>query len=379
MPFARPTLTQLRTQVRADIASAIPGTDALLRYSNLGIMGDVMAALANGQFGYLDYIAKQATPFTATGEYLEGWAALKGVLRKAAAIATGTVTFLGSNGSVVPAGTPITRGDGFAFMSTAEAAVTGGSVIVSIAAVAAGAAGNAVAGVPMTLASGLAGVQSTGIATVPLTGGADVETDDALRSRMLQTYAAPPQGGATTDYVEWALAVPGVTRCWVKPGGMGAGTVLIYFMMDIAEADHAGFPQGTNGVAARDPRAPAATGDQLIVADALFDLQPVTALVYAVAPTANTVALTIAGLTGAPSAVKAAILAAASAALTSNAVPGGVTYISAVEGAISAVAGSAGFVLASVTVTAGTIAPGAAGNITSSPGALPVLGGITWL
>ncbi|MBV8971908.1 MAG: baseplate J/gp47 family protein [Sphingomonadaceae bacterium] len=379
MPFERPTLTALRTAVRADIASALPSSDALLRFSNLGIVGDVMAALANGHYGYLDYIARQAVPFTATDEYLEGWAALHGVTRKPATAAAGQVAFSGTNGSVIPAGTPMSRADGVAFRSTADATVASGTTTVSVVAVATGADGEAPAGVPMTLSSGVAGVQSTGLTTTPLTGGADVEGDDAFRSRMLLAYAAPPQGGAASDFVEWALAVPGVTRAWVVRGGRGAGSVVILFMMDDAEAAYGGIPQGTNGVSPFDSRDVAATGDQLAVVAAIWPLQPVTALVYASAPVANTITLTIAGLTGATVAVQNAIRAAVVAALRANAQPGGVTYSSAIEGAIAAVPGSAGFVLTAIAASAGTVGPGFAGNITSNPGALPILGGITYV
>ena len=35
MPYSRPTLTQLRNQAAQDLAAALPGTDALLRFANL--------------------------------------------------------------------------------------------------------------------------------------------------------------------------------------------------------------------------------------------------------------------------------------------------------------------------------------------------------
>lgn len=63
---------------------------------------------------------------------------------------------------------------------------------------------------------------------------------------------------------------------------MGAGTVVLRFMMDTAQSQHGGFPQGANGVSQHDqgpdglPRAAVATGDQLVLADALIGLQPVT-------------------------------------------------------------------------------------------------------
>lgn len=378
MPFSRPTLSQLRQQIGADIQASLPGSGGLLRYSNLGIMGDVQAGGLNGLYGYLDWIALQGVPFTATDEYLEGWAALKGVTRKAASKATGAASFAGTNGAVIPAGTAVTRADGIAFTTVADATVTAGFATPALLASAAGAAGNGTSGSALTLGIGISGVSSTGQTTTAFTDGADVEGDDSLRSRMLKAYAQPPQGGALTDYEEWALAVPGVTRTWARGNLMGAGTVTVYFMMDEVEISHGGFPQGTDGVAGDEVRDTPATGDQLAVADTIYPLQPVTALVYAVAPLPNAISLTIAGLAGASTATKAAIAAAIRSALLLNAVPGGTTNVSTIELAIAAIPAAAGFVITAITASAGTVSPGAAGNIVSNAGHLPVLGTLTW-
>lgn len=378
MAFDRPNLTQLRQQVAADINAALPGVDALLRYSNLGIVADVLAALANGHYGYLDYIAQQSVPFTATGENLEGWAALKGVTRKSAVPAIGTVTFTGTNGTVVPSGAPVNRSDGFAYLTTGSGTISGGTVTVPVQAVTAGATGNADAGTSMTLAMGISGITSVGTAATAIAGGADVESDFALRSRMLAAYSSPPQGGSYNDYAEWSLAVPGVTRVWVIPSNHGPGTIDIFFMMDAAESAHAGFPQGSNGVASGETRDTPATGDQLILANALFLKQPVTVLLYAVAPTANSVNLTINGIATASTDTKAQISAAIANAFKFGAIPGGVAHISEIELAIGNVAGTSGFVITAVTASAGTVSPGSTGNITSNAGAIPVLGTITY-
>jgi len=49
-------------------------------------------------------------------------------------------------------------------------------------------------------------------------------------------------GGDATDYEQWALAVPGVTRAWCAPQEMGIGTASVRFMMDDLRADNDGFP-----------------------------------------------------------------------------------------------------------------------------------------
>lgn len=370
MPYSRPNLSTLRQQVAQDIAAALPGSDPLLRFSNLNITGVAQANLANLQFGYLDWIAQQSNPFTAEGEFLEAWAALKAVYRKPASAASGAVTFSGTSGVVIPAGTGLVRGDGVTATTAADATVVAGTVTVS-ATVApdpagqAGAFGNAAVGTAMALAQPIAGVQANGSISTAFTGGADIETDDSLRSRMLAAYQAPPQGGDENDYITWALQVPGVTRAWCVRNGLGAGTVLVYAMFDVSEASHNGFPQGTDGVATAETRAAAATGDQLAVANYLYPLQPVTALVYAKAPTAAPVNFAITGIaTSKRVAVQAAI---ADVLLRSGSAKGGTIPIAFVWSAIASVAGVTDFVIT---------AP--AGDITNTVGTLPTVGTITW-
>ncbi len=379
MPYSRPSLTELRAQIAADIDAARPGLEARFRYSNIGIVGDVQAGGTHGLYGYLDWIARQSVPFTATDEYLEGWAALAKLTRKAATRASGTARFAAAAGKTIAAGAPVTRGDGVAYVTTVLASESGGHIDAPIRAVAGGVAGNAPDGTPLSLGIAISGVTGTGTAQGAIGGGTDTERDNELRSRMLEAFANPEQGGSITDYARWAREIPGVTRAWVQPSIQGPGTVGIFFMMDGARAAAGGFPQGTNGCSVYETRDTTATGDQLIVADALFPRQTVQAVVYAIAPTANVLSFTIAGLSGASDATKAAIDAAIDAALYAGAVPGGVTFSLDIEAAIAAVAGTAGAVVTGITASAGTVAYGGAGNIVSNAGALPTRGTVTYL
>jgi len=388
LPFSRPTLTQLRQQVAGDISAAQPGADPLLRFSNLGIIGKVIAAGLNGLYGYLDWIALQGNPATATGEFAVMWGALKGVFVKAATQAAFAVSFTATAAVTIAANVSIVRSDGALFVTTASTTIgAAGTITVPVQAVVAGSAGNTQAGALMTLAAPNAFVQSTGVAGALTAVGADVETEAAFKSRYLKVYAQPPQGGAADDYVEWAEDAPGVTRAWCAPLANGAGTVVVYFMMDDVEAAFGGFPQGTGGVATAETRASAATGDQLTVANYLYPLRPVTALVYAEAPGANAIAMTIVGAAAWSSDTLAAVETAIEAVLFSLGSPGGVYLpgdvtsglinLSAIETAIAGVAGTAGFVITVVSCSHGAVTPGSDGNIASSAGYLPTLGVIT--
>jgi uncharacterized phage protein gp47/JayE len=395
MPFPRPTLTILRTEVASDISSGLPGTDGLLRFSNLNIVGNAVAGLAYLHYGYIDWISLQSNPFTATDEFLEAWAALKNVFRKGAVPATGTWTAIGSPGTDIPSGSILVRGDSYTYETTVDMQVgAGGSVTIPITAILPpidainnptgnGAIGTLSVGSTLTLETAIPFVQSSGTVAAALTPGADIELDDSLRMRMLFAYQSPPQGGDSSDFVEWALDVPGVTRAWCLPNGFGAGTVVLYVMLDGSEAAFNGFPQGSNGVSQFDqgpgnlPRGIVAVGDQLAVANAIVTQQPVTALLYVVSPIANPINFTISGIEGASVATKAQIAVTISGIFVQSGAPVGVPGsgnvnatidLSIIESAIAAIPGTSGFVIESPP-----------DNIVGTLGQLPTLGTVDYV
>lgn len=367
--FSRPTLTELINQAAQDLAATGP----LLRFSNLSVLGNAVANLANLHYGYLDWISLQANPFTATDEYLEAWAALVKVYRKPATQATGSITWSGGvAGTYLASGAGVTRTDGVLFTTTSAGTVgSDGTVTVTAEANAdpqgiTGAFGNTVAGTQMTLTTAVPGILAAGVVSTAFTGGADMETDTALRGRMIQKYQNPAQGGAKSDYVNWAKEVPGVTRAWCIPQISGAGTVGVYFMMDDVRAAYGGFPQGTNGVATDETRGTAATGDQLLVADYISPLRPVTALVYAKAPTVAAQNFTFSGIA---SGSQAAVEAAVADVLQREGNPDGVTPVplSHINSAVAAVSGVSAFLMTSPTT-----------DIVCAPGYIPTLGTVTF-
>ncbi|WP_353191419.1 baseplate J/gp47 family protein [Pandoraea pnomenusa] len=381
MPFQRKSLSTLMAEVAADISASLQGADALLRFAVLRVIGKIQAGMANMQMGYLDWIAKNAVPFTAEDEYLEGWAALKKVYRKAASAASLSAMFVGTPGRSVDAGTLVVRGDGAEYTTTATAAAgADGIITVTIVASVAGAAGNADPGTVVSLGVAVDGVQSNGTVAGTVATGADIELDDPLRSRMLDAYQSTPQGGDEDDYVGWARAVPGVTRAWCAPNGAGGGTVVVYTMFDVARASVNGFPAGNNGVSQYDkgpkgaPRATVATGDLLVVADSIASKQPVTALVWSCSAIPNALTFTISGLAPATTATRNALKAAIADVLYRNGNPlGGTINRSDIESSIAAISGTSGFLITLVQGVIGGTTTTYAGNITGSFGSLAVL------
>lgn len=368
MPFERPGLTELRQRIASDIASEVQGSDPLLRNGNLNILGDAQAGLAHEHYGYIDYLAKEVVPFTCDGEFLEGWAALKGIVRIGATVSTGSVAFTGIAGTDIPAGTLLVRGDGVEYTTDADLTLDGlGEATGTATAIAAGAGSDCSTGSIFTLGVSISGLDSSATASTDFVGGADAETDASLRSRMLQAYASPSQGGNAADYVRWAREVAGVTRAWAYGNVMGVGTVSVYFMMDDVRAAFGGFPQGTDGGATAETRTTPAVGDQLLVANHIYPLRPVTALVYAIKPIATVVNFTIDNIATASTATKAAIAAAIADVFQREGSPGGTINLSSIESAIAAIALTAGFVITTPS-----------DNIALTTGHLPVLGTVTY-
>lgn len=355
MPYQRPTLSELRSRNRQFITSELENTGELLRFSNLRIMADMDAGMSHLHFAYLDWIARQSNPFTAEDEWLAAWGALKKVYRKDASAATGpAVTFTGTAGSVVPASSLLNRTNGTQY--TLDSAVTigaGGTGSGSVTAVLpdsdstlTAADGNADAGTTLALDTAVAGVDSTVTAAQAITGGAVMETQDTFRSRVLQAYQSDAEGGSEDDYKRWALEVSGVTRAWVSPRLMGAGSIGLYIMCDGADRTNHGFPSGTDGVATKETYLYGkATGDQLRVADYIFALRPATTLVWVCSPIKKEIDFDIGGIPDADADTVTAIKSAIDEVFFDNGEPGGKIYISDLTQAIGAITATRGFVL----------------------------------
>lgn len=152
----------------------------------------------------------------------------KGVERKAATYATGTVTVTG-NGTVA-AGDIFETENGVQFEATADVSVQE-SAEVPVQAKVAGNVGVVGAGtitqMPITIA-GIVRCENTAATE----DGYDAETDDALRERYYLALRTPTSSGNKTAYRNWALEVSGVGDAQIYPLGHGDGTVDVVIIND---------------------------------------------------------------------------------------------------------------------------------------------------
>ena len=350
MSLDRPTLTEIETRIRADLKAHLPDADPELRRGNLQVISRVLAGSVHGLYGLAQRLSEQIMADTAELAWLERHSGIWGIARKSATNAEGNLAVTGDNGAVVALGAEFKRSDDARFFATAETTLTGGSASVPVIAADAGENGNTESDVAFTLLSYLEGVNTSArSASGGITGGADAESDAALRARVITRIQEPPQGGAASDYEAWALEVEGVTRAYVYPGRTGDGTVGVTILLDDSESG------------------PLPSETEVAAVQAYIDeRRPVTADVTVFACVAAPVDFEIA-LTPDTEAVRAAVQASLAELFLRESEPEGELLISHIREAISLAAGETDHTLVSPT------ADQAAGA-----GELLTIGTITW-
>jgi uncharacterized phage protein gp47/JayE len=251
MPWSTPTLRQVRSTVRDFVHAMAPGSDATVPNSVLRVVSDVTGALCHLTLQYVDWLSKQLLPDTAEQEWLDRHGQIwllnsdGSMGRKLAAYSQGSATFTGTFGAIIPASSQLVTGtlqsQQLVYEALEEIVIGNGPTEGSCRALDPGADHNLDPGTLIALLTVPPGVDAQGV-IVTMQGGTDTETDDELRARVLLRIRQPPMGGDQKDYVQWALAVPGVTRAWCGAHEMGIGTVTVRFMMDDVNADNDGFP-----------------------------------------------------------------------------------------------------------------------------------------
>lgn len=349
MPFERDKLPELIEQGATNLESRLPGMLARIRNSVIGVLNKVIQGGFDALFKYIDRKSRSWWPDICDEEDLPDHGARWGKPRLPAAPATGTVQVTGLEGAAIPQGTVVQRSDGTQYATTAPGVIAAGVANIAVAAVLPAQLGNAVIATPLTLTSPVPNVNAVATAFTALSGGADIETIERWRNRIMARIRRPPQGGADYDFEGWALEVPGVTRAWVYPKEQGPGTVVVRFVRD----DDASIIPDAGEVASVQAYIEARCS---VIAD-----------LYVVAPIATPQNYTIQAVPN-TGIVKAAIQAELAALYRREAKPGGTMLISQEREAASISAGETDHVMT---------VPSA--NQTHAAGLLPTLGAFTWL
>ncbi len=317
MSWPTPAPGDISGRAAAVYEQLLPGIDARSANTVATANTRVTEMAMTDLYFYQADVAQELMPDTAVNN-LPRIAASWGVPQVQASSAVGSVILSGVVNAVLPAQIPLTSASGQAYTTTQAATVgANGTVDVPVSAVQPGAAGNLVAGAPVTVTSPVGGLTSQTGTVDPngLTGGADLQSVPAWRAAILAKIRNEPSGGDYQDYEEWALeALPNIALATCPPAACGNGVVSVVFLMD-------GFVPPTAA--------------QIAAVQAYIEAKrPVTASATVYGGTLNPVNVSLAVSPNTPT-IQGAALAALTLSFQQDAAIGATTYFSRLNNAVA--------------------------------------------
>lgn len=172
-------------------------------------------------------LLSMAFPDEDSGEYIDKAAAQVGIVRTPGKKATVTVTFSGTDGTVIPAGTSLYAPDsGLQFLTTEDTTIADGTASVTALAAEAGADYNLPAQSITSMYINVVGVLGVTNGNA-VTGGVDEESDVDFFARYHARRTLPITSGNVNHYITWASEVSGVAYANCLPLWNGNGTVKV--------------------------------------------------------------------------------------------------------------------------------------------------------
>jgi len=192
-------ITEMEDRARTVFGSDVDLTETsvLKKYIEVIAMEEARLWETSEMYYYAGYVD------SSTGIQLDRVTAILGVIRVPAGFATGVVTFSGTPGTNIPAGTPVVAEDGTVFVTDSLVIISGGGTVdADITAQIAGTTGNVSPNTITALQSFITGVSSVNNAA-GTSGGTDAEADDELRARA-KAYLET-KGKGTLEAIENAI------------------------------------------------------------------------------------------------------------------------------------------------------------------------------
>lgn len=265
MSLSTPTTRDISDQIVAQLAASLGQTIPILPKAFCRVLAWALAGVFVLLFKYASFIFLQLFVAHASAEETEvngkkvvpliEWGVLLGVGRPLAGTRAEhlvSVTVTNQVGSL-PSGTTLLRSETrVLYQTVAAVALNASTVQLRIKAIGdesggdgSGAIGNLTNGDELTFANQPPNVGTLATVVSQVVTGADAETTDAYRARIVRRVQRRPQGGAHADYQAWGEEVQGIVAIYPYagelPGGSGPGIVDIYVEADEASS---GSPDG---------------------------------------------------------------------------------------------------------------------------------------
>jgi len=234
MSLITPTTKEISDNIIASLEAAFSQTIPLLSKAFFRVLSKTLGAVfillyKYGGFIFLQMFVQSAsaidtTILGVTVNPLTFWGRLIGVGEPVAATSaelTIDITVETQVGSL-PSGTQLVSAlNGVTYLTVGAVALSAATVPATILAASdqsggggAGAIGNLEIGATVSFANPLANVARDAVVTAQTVTGADAESTDAYRQRIIDRFQRRPQGGAYSDYEIWGEEVAGILNVY---------------------------------------------------------------------------------------------------------------------------------------------------------------------
>ena len=226
------TLDEIYEEMCGDYA--VKTGTAVIDGGDMAVRLYAAAAQIHSLWVQAEYLKRQAFPQTADGEYLDRHASVRGLERGHELCAEGEIDFYTDEETVqalpVPEGTICLSAAGAEFVTVAAGEIPAGESHCSVPAraVLPGVGGNIPADSIVGFEQAPVGISGCGNEAA-FSGGADMESDESLRKRVIESYKMLPDGANAAFYEKTVQDIDGVAAAAVFPKRRGTGTVDIIF------------------------------------------------------------------------------------------------------------------------------------------------------
>lgn len=234
MSLNTPTTQQISDNIVAQMATQLGQSIPLLPKSFIRVLAKVLAGVFVLLYKYGGFVALQQFVRTASASAttfngvevtpLVEWGRQIGVgdpIAATRAELTVTITVTNQTGTLPSGSQLINSATGVTYITIGAVPLDAPTKSATIRAVAdqaggdgSGEQGNMDPGETLTFANPLANVNRTVTVTAQVVTGADAESTEAYRQRVLDRFQQRPQGGAYADYRQWATSVAGIANAY---------------------------------------------------------------------------------------------------------------------------------------------------------------------
>lgn len=247
MALTTPTTAQVAANLIAQLEAALSQTIPLLPKAFSRVLAKTLSGVFIVLYKYAGFSLLQQFVSTASFEEtnvngtlirpLVEWGRLVDVgdpLPATQAELTINITVLNQTGSLPGGSQLLYAPTGVVYQTTAAVPLNAATVTATIRAASdqnggdgSGAQGNLEAGTVLQFASPLPQVATNATVTAITVSGAEAETEDSYRARVLRRYQRRPQGGAYADYQGWGTEVAGIRNVFPYTGAPGQVDVYV--------------------------------------------------------------------------------------------------------------------------------------------------------